>query len=283
MPVVTQPAAGDFGRANVLLRARARSHFVDDFPGPLSIKAVIDGRVAWKADGRKRVVDEASFLVLNAGQPYSMRIDEALPQATCCLFFAEGFVEGVREALLDPDPEPRAAGPHRFAVGLRPADARLLPRIRVLAASPAVGSGWGEEQFLEAARDLVLLDRECARRIAQVPAARAATREESLRRLEQAREFLHAHAAEEIDLAVAARAACLSPFHFHRLFRRTFGVTPHQYRTQLRLERARRRLELGFGVTEACLDAGFESLGSFSALFRRRFGVPPSAARKEQV
>ena len=76
MPVVTQPAAGDFGRANVLLRARARRHFVDDFPGPLSVKAVIDGRVAWKADGRERVVDEASFLVLNAGQPYSMRIDE---------------------------------------------------------------------------------------------------------------------------------------------------------------------------------------------------------------
>ena len=282
MPVVTQPVAADFGRANILFRARARRHWVDDFPGPLSVKAVMDGRVAWTAEGRERVVDEASFLVLNAGQPYSMRIDEARPQATCCLFFAGGFVEGVRAALLDPDPDGVGAAPHHFAAGLRPADERLLPRIRMLAASGAATAGWREEQFLEAARDLALLDAEFARRVARVPAARAATREECLRRLERAREFLHAHAAAEADLAEAARAACLSPFHFHRLFRQTFGLTPHQYRTGLRLERARRRLELGCGVTEACLDAGFESLGSFSTLFRRKFGAPPSAWQKSK-
>jgi AraC-like DNA-binding protein len=46
------------------------------------------------------------------------------------------------------------------------------------------------------------------------------------------------------------------------------------------LERARRLLALGLPVTEACLGSGFESLGSFSTLFRRRFGIPPSEFRR---
>jgi AraC-like DNA-binding protein len=214
-----------------------------------------------------------------------MRLESARPINTCCLFFERGFVENARYSLIREGAaaldEPDTAPPHRFSVGLRMGDDRLLPRIREIAARMWTCSpGWLEEQMTEAARDLVLLDRQSRLLMSRVPAARASTRQESLRRLERAREFLHAHASEPLDLAQAAKAACLSPFHFHRLFRQTFGETPHEYRTRLRLERARRRIELGSPVTEACFESGFASLGSFSRLFRRCFGAPPSAFRR---
>ena len=66
----------------------------------------------------------------------------------------------------------------------------------------------------------------------------------------------------------------LSPFQFIRRFQALFGETPHQLRIAARIDRARRLLALtDRPVTDVCLDVGFSSLGSFSALFARRVGV----------
>ena len=73
----------------------------------------------------------------------------------------------------------------------------------------------------------------------------------------------------------------MSPFHFIRQFSALFGDTPHQFRIQARLDRAKELLALGNdSVTDICLDVGFSSLGSFSDLFARRVGMPPSAYRR---
>jgi AraC-like DNA-binding protein len=81
-----------------------------------------------------------------------------------------------------------------------------------------------------------------------------------------------------------AREVAVSPYHFIRQFSALFGQTPHQFRTERRLERARALLASGdHSVTEVCLEVGFSSLGSFSELFHRRVGVPPSQYRRRLV
>jgi AraC-like DNA-binding protein len=78
-----------------------------------------------------------------------------------------------------------------------------------------------------------------------------------------------------------AALAGLSPFRFIRLFRAVFGTTPHQHRIDARLARARELLiTTDLPVTGVCLDVGFSSLGSFSSLFARRVGTPPSDYRR---
>jgi AraC-like DNA-binding protein len=96
------------------------------------------------------------------------------------------------------------------------------------------------------------------------------------RRLSLARARLCDAGEEPPDLAVLAGIADLSPHHFLRAFRRAFGETPHEYLTRVRIDRAKAALRAGHSVTDACFDVGFSSLGSFSTLFRRRVGVPPS-------
>ncbi len=102
----------------------------------------------------------------------------------------------------------------------------------------------------------------------------------TFRRLCRSRDLIHADPAARLGVGELAAAAGLSRFHFLRLFRDVFGVTPHRYVTQLRLERARAELRAGRSVTEACLESGFSSLGSFSALFSRRFGGSPRAYQR---
>jgi AraC-like DNA-binding protein len=85
---------------------------------------------------------------------------------------------------------------------------------------------------------------------------------------------------EPIDLGRISRQACLSRFHFHRLFTRIYQRTPHRYLTQKRIEQARQWLAgNNLSVTEICNSVGFESIGSFSMLFKREIGFSPQFYR----
>ncbi len=80
-----------------------------------------------------------------------------------------------------------------------------------------------------------------------------------------------------LRLADAAREAYLSPFHYHRLFSQTFGQTPLEFLTRVRIDRAKELLIRDAApVTEVCFSVGYESLGSFSTKFRRQVGYSPS-------
>jgi AraC-like DNA-binding protein len=104
---------------------------------------------------------------------------------------------------------------------------------------------------------------------------------ETFARLDRSREFLASSLDRRIDLAAAARAACLSPFHYHRMFVRAFGETPHEFLTRRRIERAKQLLAREeCAVTEVCFAVGYESLGSFSTLFHSAVGRSPSDYRR---
>lgn len=90
----------------------------------------------------------------------------------------------------------------------------------------------------------------------------------------------HAY-ARPVYLPDVAAHANLSPYHFLRVYKRTFRETPHEFLTRLRIERAKALLARGsHNVTEACFEVGFSSLGSFSTLFNQRVGLPPSEYRR---
>lgn len=95
-----------------------------------------------------------------------------------------------------------------------------------------------------------------------------------------ARRFLDRHYDTPITIEQLSREAALSPYYFIRLFRRTYKQTPHQYLVQQRIARAKELLRsTDLPITEICIAVGFESLGSFSTLFRKVAGISPTAYR----
>jgi AraC-like DNA-binding protein len=92
--------------------------------------------------------------------------------------------------------------------------------------------------------------------------------------------YIDRHLAEPLTVARLARQARLSPWHFIRAFRAATGRTPHQFVRDRRLERAKTLLvTTPRPVTDICDAVGFQSLGSFSSLFRRATGETPQAYR----
>jgi AraC family transcriptional regulator len=89
--------------------------------------------------------------------------------------------------------------------------------------------------------------------------------------------YIDEHLADQISLATMAQLARLSPYHFCRAFRQSFGVPPHRYHTIRRIERAKVLLEKRpLSVTDIGLTLGFSETSSFTAAFRRATGLTPS-------
>src|SRR5689334_568361 len=96
----------------------------------------------------------------------------------------------------------------------------------------------------------------------------------------RARDTMDRAFARPLDIPALARVAHVSPAHFSRQFRATFGETPHRYLQRRRVERAMELLrETERAVTEICLDVGFNSLGSFGRTFRDVVGESPTGYR----
>jgi AraC family transcriptional regulator len=284
------PREAILGTENAILSGTNNSYYVPDYEGCLSIKTIVSGSASWEAAGRRFVVHENSYLILNDRQRYTMTIDAARPVTTFCLFFQRGFVEDVFRSTVTPTSSLLDApeGPNALRLGfwekLESQENRLLELIRALRRRILQGTTERqtlEDDFYSIAAEMIGQHQQTESAIARLPARRSATKMELYRRLLRGRDHLLSSLDQPVRLSEVARAACLSPSHFHRTFTRAFGETPQRYLTRHRLQRAGQLLRQNhLAVTEVCLESGFESLGSFSSLFRRHFGLSPSEFRR---
>jgi AraC-like DNA-binding protein len=262
-----------------------REYRVENYRTTLSLKSVTEGHAIYRTRHGIYRVDDSVFLLLNHGQEYSMQIKPGFRTVTLCPFFQPGLVAHVARVRKRPQSgqldEPVAVGgDYEVRERLYAKEGRVALCLHALEQSAKAPIAWLEDQFFRLAEALVELTTEEARIEATFPGARPATRAEMYRRLHRARDYLESCYDQPLTVAGIARVASLSPFHFQRLFREAFGRTPMQYLQARRLAVARRLLaSTDRPVTDICFDVGFESLGAFSWLFRRRLGLSPKEFR----
>lgn len=107
----------------------------------------------------------------------------------------------------------------------------------------------------------------------------SATRPDALMGL--AKEYIHAHLDRDISLEEISQAAHLSKYHFLRLFRQHYGITPHQYVINCRINAARTALTKGVSLSEVALRYGFADLSHFNRRFKRIYGMTPHQYQRD--
>ena len=97
------------------------------------------------------------------------------------------------------------------------------------------------------------------------------------------RNYINANFETKLNLDLLSRINFVSKYHLLRLFKKYYGLTPRQYLMDKRIEKSKEHLKTGMKVTETCYAVGFESLGSFSSLFKSKTGKTPAQYQKEQL
>jgi len=218
------------------------------------------------------LADRGQVLLLRCGEEYRVRHPLGGGDQSLVVTLRAGLFERLCEQLV-PGRDPDRA-PARLA---RPAAHSFYWSSRRLRAA-LERAGGDDEALREEARALVagaiacfVADGEPPRRPARPDAAVLAVQT-----------LLHSDRGRRASLERLAAQVGLSPFVLARRFRRTLGESIHQYRLALRLREALERLAAGESdLTALALDLGFADHAHFTNAFRRRFGLPPSAARAE--
>jgi len=160
-------------------------------------------------------------------------------------------------------------------------------RIDALGASDAKGSGvdgelpeWLDPKWIEP----VIEGNERLGTVVQIPESRRsrASTQGGLPayKLRQVIEFIHAHIDQPISLTQLASVAALSPFHFHREFKRSTGLTPGKYILEVRIKRAETLLsDTDLPLAQVAVQVGFADQSHFTVAFRRATSMTPRTYR----
>ncbi|MGA9768017.1 MAG: AraC family transcriptional regulator [Blastocatellia bacterium] len=278
--------------SSYILKTRAKEYYGQTCVSHLSIKSAFRGNALFEISNGRYLPDKNTYLIINPNQQYSLTVNSRTEVEGIIIFFAAGFAEEVYRSITAPpgqlldEPEISGAARLEFVQRLYPHDDILSPSLNALWDILDSLSGepwWYEEQLHNIMQHLLHVHRNVYREMASLQAVRAATREEIYRRIYRARDYIAASIDQPLTLNEMARVACLSPNHFMRTFKQVFHMTPYQYLTSLRLERARQLLyQPGLTITEICFLVGFESPSYFSWLFHRNVGLSPHAYRKQK-
>lgn len=282
-----------WGHENCIVVGRNRRADFGPCTHTLSIRAAWGGTEHCHFGGRCIGVDDDNFLILNAGRTYSTAIRAEHPVESLAICFRPGLVEqtcaavgaSLDQALAEGDSvESRVP---EFIENLQPHDKLVTPVLRFIKAHLLLGlddEAWYEEQMhfllgrmqMHRARTFELLN--------GLQLTRSTTRREVFRRIGLATDFLHTSYAQALDLGELAKVACLSKYHFLRLFTRVHGMTPVAYLQRKRTSVALRLLQTTrLTVSEVASCVGFARRTTVLRQIRRWTGLKPLQIRAQSL
>ncbi|HXB91151.1 MAG TPA: AraC family transcriptional regulator [Puia sp.] len=292
LPPIGQPPSrhpiGTFADHTLFTEKIGRRYESPEHIAGAGILCMLSGHGEYGVNGKKESLDRHSFLVINHGSRLSMCFREKDAQPLM-LFFRTGLITAtaaVNDPSIPAPPSPPPAIDLSWLERVHPQREAFRDRLEWLAnldnccssfcALKADGLISG---ILEQLTQQVMLANRLSIRLA---VARRSTRIDLYKRLSMTREWITDNYSAPITLQDMGKKAALNEQHFLRMFRECFGMTPHRFLVQTRLGAARKMLlESGEKISAICRSTGFESLSSFSGLFRQQFGRTPTAFRRQ--
>lgn len=278
------------GFPSVIIHTKVWECYRPDIKGPFSFFLNIRGNSLCSVDRQTTRIDEDNYFVSNRSQLYTLQIENSGHSTeTFNIHFGDFFSGSVLNSLVTPADRILGAGtdkqlsPFLFFNQLHRRDAVFNALIRsILTTYQATGPN--KLRFEEQMTSLLSYHLQQHHHIAQIvnnlPPVRQATRIELYKRLSRAMDALRSGFCGEISLDQLAAEACLSKYHFLRLFRKAYGLSPYQYIQHLRIEKARRLLaDSAVSVADIADLLGFDNSQSFSRLFFQKMGHYPTQYR----
>lgn len=283
------PATG----GNLIIHSRFSKFHRRNLQNGYGIKYVVHGEERYKVDFRPYILGPQQYLLVNDGQDVETKVDTSSPTEGICVYFETAFLEHVYAQLREKHADlpgleaMMSAGVLELCVksyqGTHDALGALLGSLAIeIRNKPQQVQATVEQHLWELAESLLLSQAAVFAKIERLTSAKRTTRQELYKRLCKARNYIHANLDAPLDLDTLSQVACLSKYHFIRLFKEVYDQTPRQYLITQRLDRASNLLLTSSKTFhEICHEVGLKDSSSFGRLFKRSFGDTPQLYRQK--
>lgn len=288
--IQSRKAAGVAAWPTVILHVRQHQELRPDIEGPYSLFLNLSGSSRLSVDGHWNQLRDDAYLLTNRQQVYSLELDNKIGETeTFNIHFGDAFSQEALHCLLHTadqlldNPDPHAPQSLHFANHTHYRTAvfdHLIKRLHQHSA--AFDQTLFEEDLFALFAYLCSRQQKEQHALKGLSVQKSSTRKEIGKRLSHALNYIHESYASPLTLDDLAATACLSKFHFLRLFRQAFGKSPNQYVQEVRLARtctllARTHLPLA----EIAEQVGIQNASSLSRLVRQHIGRSPSQLRAQ--
>jgi len=274
------------GWPNVILQVDATETCRDNIRGPLSLFMNLSGESTVTAGKQRTAIPEDFCYLTNQDQYYTLEIARDRPAKTFNIHFGDYFADQVFTAFSQPASillDRPFECPHErleFHNHLRRRTEALNRVVTGISQAADLSSLRLEEKLVDVMQLLLCDEKKLLAMQAALPILKSSTRHEILRRLLHVTDYIHTHLHQDLSLEQLARVACLSKFHFLRLFKIAFQVTPYQFINAERIRRAKKMLlHTRLEVQEIATVLGYENASAFSRMFFRQLGTYPTQLR----
>lgn len=230
-----------------------------------------------------------SYLLCNAHSEGSVRVDSKKPVRGICIDLLPALLSEVVASYREPDTSKSDLSldlffnssdfmEQQFHAESTALGVLLYQLDGILDKNPYDNYQFTNEFYYQLAEGIVCDYIPVVKKLQSVRGIKAVTRRELLKKLETGKKFIEMHFCENIHVEQIAQESGISQYHFFRLFKSVYGVSPYQYIKIKKLEMAREMiLKNDCPVSLVALDAGYSDLFSFSKAYKKHFGVAPSA------
>jgi AraC-like DNA-binding protein len=274
-----------FQQSNVIVHCKGNDVFYTNHWGSLSVKCAFGGNEYYLKNRCKYAVSAEKFLVLNEGTQYASYIQSDTEVESLTIHFNARYESEVAkvvllemEKLID---DPLYINKERvfFEEKLYAHNSTvssLIYTVRELSKNFLENKSSLNEVLYFLLEAMLLNNTEIIKEINKIDAAKPSTRIEIYRRLNEAKDYIDSCYNEDITLDDLSNISLMSPFHLLRQFKKNYGITPHQYLMNRRLEQAKMSiLTTDKPLTDICFIIGFKDMSSYSKLFKRKYGLSP--------
>ncbi|MEL6972073.1 MAG: AraC family transcriptional regulator [Bacteroidota bacterium] len=212
-----------------------------------AFRAVLNGYQLLESNTYRHSLHPSNYLITPQGADYRTEIEAEQDVEVVVVGFHPNFFRQVfsqwelnNTQLLD-NPEPTGQELPvlwETAYEITPVFDALLSRIKAIIEAQSGLAEELEEVYTDLVHNIAASHLETNRLADFIPAKKPAVRTELFRRLRLPRDYMESQLDQTLSLEQIAAAACLSPFHFLRLFRAVFCLSPMQYLAQARLQKA---------------------------------------------
>lgn len=252
----------------------------------LGVKYVASGEEIYYANKKKYIVREGEYIIGNDFTKSIVQIDENDPVQGLCIDISSQIISEVaqyhdlngtdlREFLLSDQ-----LFVNRYNVKNTSLGYTLIEINRKIKSGQFNNDLHQNELFYSLAESVITDQRFVFDHLNKMDFKKVITNEEVFRAILDAKSFMDQHIMDNLSLEQISLQAGISKYHFIRLFKNTFSVSPYQYQKRKRLEMAKQEIDKGKTIKETALLFDYGDVSAFSKAFKQVFGQAPASRKK---